>query len=143
MLSYQDAKWASQFDVYMDNPKVQLDEKIKELQKEEPDFHDRCGIRSVFDGRYRFNRYFAPLDFNTPSTFEELIAKNDLELYDLQADPDEVDNLAVKSEEHTDLVVAMNSQLNDLIAAEVGVDDGSFLPIRNGRWHFPPPSERG
>ena len=143
MLSYQDAKWASQFDVYMDNPKVQLDEKIKELQKEEPDFHDRCGIRSVFDGRYRFNRYFAPLYFNTPSTFEELITKNDLELYDLQADPDEIDNLAMKGKEHADLIVAMNAKLNDLIAEEVGVDDGSFLPIRNGRWHFPPASERG
>jgi arylsulfatase A-like enzyme len=143
MLSYQDAKWASQFDVYMDNTKVPLDDKIKELQKDEPDFNDRCGIRSVFDGRYRFNRYFAPLDFNTPTTYEQLLAKNDLELYDLQNDPDETDNLAMHGGEHTDLIMAMNAKLNELIAKEVGVDDGSFLPIRDGKWHFPPASERG
>jgi arylsulfatase A-like enzyme len=143
MLSYQDPKWASRFDVYMDNPKVPLGDKIRELQKNEPDFHDRCGIRSVFDGRYRFNRYFGPLDFNTPSTFEELTAKNDLELYDLQEDPNEVDNLAMKEKGHADLMMVMNAKLNDLIAEEVGVDDGSFLPIRDGKWHFPPASERG
>ena len=28
------------------------------------------------------------------------------------------------------------------IADEVGDDDGSFLPIRNGKWFFPPKSER-
>jgi choline-sulfatase len=29
-----------------------------------------------------------------------------------------------------------------LIAGEVGDDDGSFLPIRDGKWFFPPESER-
>jgi len=33
--------------------------KIKTLLKVEPDFYNRCAIRSVFDGRYRFSRYFA------------------------------------------------------------------------------------
>jgi hypothetical protein len=31
---------------------------------------------------------------------------------------------------------------NERIADEVGVDDGSFLPIRNGKWAFPPLDER-
>jgi hypothetical protein len=30
----------------------------------------------------------------------------------------------------------------DLIANEVGDDDGSFLPIRDGKWFFPPKSKR-
>ena len=37
-----------------------------------------------------------------------------------------------------DLIMAMNAKLNDLIAEEVGGDDGSFLPIRDGKWFFPP-----
>lgn len=143
MLSYQDAKWAHQFDVYMDSGKVPLADKIAELQKNEPDFNNRCSIRSVFDGRYRFTRYFSPIRFNTPTTYEELIADNDLELYDLQSDPEETDNLAMDPATHRDLIMAMNAKLNGRIAEEVGVDDGSFLPIRNGRWHFPPASERG
>lgn len=143
MLSYQDAKWAVQFDVYMDNKKVPLARKLVELQKHDPDFHNRCSIRSVFDGRYRFSRYFAPVGFNTPGTLEELMAKNDLELYDLTADPDETNNLAMDVKANADLILSMNGKMNARLAEEVGADDGSFLPIRNGKWHFPPASQRG
>lgn len=143
MLSYQDAKWAVHFDVYMDDKKIPLAGKLAELQKNDPNFDNRCDIRSVFDGRYRFSRYFAPIAFNTPETFEELTANNDLELYDLQNDPDETDNLAMDPRANGDLIMAMNAKLNGRIAEEVGVDDGSFLPIRNGKWYFPPASERG
>jgi hypothetical protein len=38
--------------------------------------------------------------------------------------------------------MAMNKLTNDLIAQEVGVDDGSFLPIRNGKWYFPNKNQR-
>jgi arylsulfatase A-like enzyme len=117
-------------------------EKIKELIKIEPDFHDRCAIRSAFDGRYRFSRYFSPLEFNTPTTYESLIAKNDLELYDLQEDAEEVRNLASDPKVNGDLIMAMNAKLNGRIAEEVGDDNGSFVPIRNGNWFFPPKSER-
>lgn len=143
MLSYQDAKWATQFDVYMDDKKIPLAGKLVELQKNEPNFSNRCSIRSVFDGRYRFTRYFSPVAFNTPNTFENLIAKNDLELYDLKNDPDETVNLAMDTKTHRDLIMSMNTKLNGRIAEEVGIDDGTFLPIRNGKWHFPPASERG
>jgi hypothetical protein len=37
----------------------------------------------------------------------------------------------------------MNDKLNVRIAEEVGIDDGSFLPLRNGKWHFPDAAERG
>jgi hypothetical protein len=142
MLTFQDAKWAVHFDVYMDNKKIPLAGKLVELQKNDPDFSNRCSIRSVFDGRYRFSRYFSPVGFNTPTTYETLVAKNDLELYDLQSDPDETVNLAMDPKTHGDLIMSMNAKLNGRIAEEVGLDDGSFLPIRNGKWHFPPASER-
>jgi hypothetical protein len=36
----------------------------------------------------------------------------------------------------------MNDKLNARLAEEVGTDDGSFLPIRDGKWYFPPKAER-
>lgn len=141
MLSFQDAKWAQKMYEYLKESAAPVADKIKRLIKVEPDFHDRCAIRSAFDGRYRFSRYFAPLDFNTPATYEDLIAHNDLELYDLREDAEEINNLATGSANH-DLVMKMNEKLNARIAEEVGDDDGSFLPIRDGKWFFPPKSKR-
>jgi hypothetical protein len=141
MLSFQDSNWAKLMDDYMESSAPTAD-KIAALLKTEPDFNDRCGIRSVFDGRYRFSRYFASLDFNTPTTYQDLIANNDLELYDLQADPEEVNNLAFNPGPNKDLIISMNDKLNARMAEVVGEDDGSFLPIRNGKWYFPPASER-
>jgi arylsulfatase A-like enzyme len=141
MLSFQDAKWAKTMDNYMKDSTASTAAKIKELIKVEPDFHNRCGIRSTFDGRYRFSRYFSPLNFNTPATYENLVAHNDLELYDLQEDPEEINNLATGTA-NSDLMMAMNAKLNELITGEVGGDDGHFLPIRDGKWFFPPGSER-
>jgi arylsulfatase A-like enzyme len=141
MLSFQDAKWAKKMYEYLKESAAPVADKIKRLIKIEPDFHDRCAIRSAFDGRYRFSRYFAPLDFNTPVTYEDLISHNDLELYELQEDPEEINNLAMGSA-NAGLVMTMNEKLNERIAEEVGDDDGSFLPIRDGKWFFPPKSKR-
>jgi len=90
----------------------------------------RVCIRSVTDERYKFSRYFPFTGFNTPQTLEELIAKNDIELYDLQADPEEINNLAADFNTHQDLIAKMNAKLNILIAREIGRDDGSFLPLK-------------
>ena len=62
---------------------------------------------------------------------DDLRAKNDLELYDLRNDPDEVTNLAYDFDANRDLIASMNTKLNALIAAEIGVDDGSFLPFKD------------
>jgi hypothetical protein len=39
-------------------------------------------------------------------------------------------------------IMAQNAKLNQRIAEEVGVDDGSFLPLRNGKWYLPTAAER-
>jgi hypothetical protein len=36
----------------------------------------------------------------------------------------------------------LNQEANRRIAEEVGEDNGHFLPIRDGKWSFPPASER-
>ena len=92
----------------------------------------RVSIRSIVDERYKFSRYFSFKEFNTPKTLEELKAKNDLELYDLQADPQELNNLAYDFDQNKDLIWKMNLKLNALIEREIGKDDGSFLPF--GDW---------
>lgn len=135
MLLFQDAKWARRVDALMMDAKVPRATRFGELEKMPPDFHNRCSIRSVFDGRYRFSRYFSPLDFNTPNNFDTLTAKNDIELYDLHEDPEEMTSLAA-SPKARDLLMAMNDKLNARIAEEVGEDNGAFLPIRNGKWYF-------
>jgi arylsulfatase len=93
-----------------------------------PDMRKRGAVRSVYDGRYVFARYFSPRQHNRPATLEEIYRFNDVELYDLQADPLEMNNLAAGGRQHADLVLAMNEKLNRLIDAEVGEDRGQMLP---------------
>jgi arylsulfatase len=93
-----------------------------------PDMSRRGAIRSVFDGRYQFSRYFAPKEHNRPGSLEALLKLNDVELFDLQTDPHELTNLALDWKKHGDLLVAMNAKLNKLIDAEVGEDAGQMLP---------------
>jgi arylsulfatase len=99
-----------------------------------PDMTNRGAVRSVFDGKHVFARYFSPREHNHPRTLEELRRHNDLELYDVEADPLELENLAA-GEANTDLVLAMSEELERLIEAEVGEDRGQMLPSGNeGGW---------
>jgi arylsulfatase len=93
-----------------------------------PDLRKRGAVRSVYDGRYVFSRYFSPKQHNRPTTLEQLYQYNDVELYDRQSDPYELKNLAATSGASRELVVAMNEKLNRLIDAEVGEDRGQMLP---------------
>src|SRR5215468_8647535 len=133
MFSYLDAKWFGPLIrvVVSEEPMVV---KAARLVMQQPDFNNRGAIRSIFDGRYRFSRYFSPLRFNRPTTYEALVADNDPEAYDLQEDPQEIHNLAQDSRVK-DLIMALNASLNARMDEEVGVDDGKFLPLLDGRWY--------
>ncbi|MFJ4292655.1 sulfatase-like hydrolase/transferase [Cupriavidus sp. NPDC089707] len=93
-----------------------------------PDLMKRGAVRAVYDGRYSFARYFSPKQHNRPTTLEELVRFNDLELYDLQVDRFEMVNLAASGAQHRELILAMNEKLNRLIDTEVGEDRGQMLP---------------
>jgi arylsulfatase len=93
-----------------------------------PDMRKRGAVRSVYDGRYVLSRYFSPRQHNRPTTLEDLYALNDVELFDLQADPAEMTNLAPRLGARAELVTAMNDHLNRLIESEVGEDRGQMLP---------------
>ena len=93
-----------------------------------PDMTKRGAVRSVYDGRYVFSRYFSPKQHNRPTSLEDIYRFNDVELFDLQADPLEMNNLAMSGKQHRELVVAMNEKLNRLIDTEVGEDRGQMLP---------------
>jgi arylsulfatase A-like enzyme len=93
-----------------------------------PDLMKRGAMRSVYDGRYVFSRYFSPKQHNRPTSIEELLRFNDVELFDLKSDPGEMNNLARDLKRNGELVVAMNDKLNRLIDTEVGEDRGQMLP---------------
>lgn len=114
------------------NKSVSRLEQFQKMEDFPVDWSLRVSIRSIFDGRYKFSRYFSFRHFNTPTNFEDLVINNDLELYDTHSDPDEVNNLAVNPQQHRALILIMNEKMNRVIAREIGNDDGSFLPLK--RW---------
>ena len=98
---------------------------VTELQ---PKLDKRGFLSFVFDGQYKFARYYAPANFNTPVTLEQILRDNDVQLFDLKNDPNETRNLALDPQKNKDLILRMNALLNELMSKEVGKNDGSFLP---------------
>jgi len=101
-------------------------DKAKGLVKSIRDSHfdARHVMRGVYDGRHKFIRYHAINEHNQPDTIDDLYRDNDVALYDLWEDPDEIDNLANRDnpKHNKKLVASMNDKLNDLIRDELGDD---------------------
>ncbi len=131
MWSYMDANWLKKIvDAVVSGKKITNDTMPR------PDATKRSAIRSVYDGRYKYSRYFSITDHNRPSTVEQILNVNDVELFDLENDPHEMNNLVLDRNNY-DLLLAMNDKLNRLIDSEVGQDDGSHLPKIDGvNWAF-------
>lgn len=56
-----------------------------------------------------------------------------MQLFDLHNDPHETHNLALEPQKNRETILRMNGLLNELIATEVGVNDGTFLePLLEG-----------
>ena len=95
-----------------------------------PSQENRELFRGVFDGRYKLIRYFGLGYYQLPQSLADLKADNDLALYDLQTDPEEMNNLANPKNPGYDetLLEKMNVKLNALIEAEIGEDKALFTP---------------
>jgi len=93
-----------------------------------PDGDKREVFRGIFDGRYKLIRYFGLAHYNLPQSVAELLANNDVALYDLHNDPEEMNNLANPDNPGYDekLIGVMNDKLNALIVAEIGDDQALF-----------------
>jgi arylsulfatase A-like enzyme len=108
-----------------------------ELKKQgfKPDLRKRGTLRTIVDGRYKFTRYFSPVERNRPANLDDLYRSNDVELFDLQTDPGEMVNLAADRQANQSLVLEMSNKLEALIKAEIGADDGREMPdLPNVSW---------
>jgi len=129
MFAYIDGDFLEKIVGVLQQPdgKAKVQEAVKKGELH-PNLMKRGAIRSVFDGRYQFTRYFSPKQHNRPTSLEALFKLNDVELFDLQTDPNEIKNMAIDQKKSNDLLEAMNLKLNSLLDAEVGEDVGQMLP---------------
>ncbi len=93
-----------------------------------PDFRKRTFFRAVVDGQYKLVRWFSPEEYGNPSTLEELFARGDVTLHDLETDPGELENLGHPDHPAYDpvLVERMLAKLHALVQEELGEDRAPF-----------------
>jgi len=98
-----------------------------------PDFTKRGFQRTYFDGRYKFSRYFAPTQHHIPDSIDQVRELNDVELFDLAEDPQEMTNLAAQGTDHNKLIAELNHKMSTLLRNEIGAaEDGRYLPDMPG-----------
>ncbi len=89
-------------------------------------------FRGVHTGRHVFARYYRPDQHHDPADWDTLVRHNQLELYDLATDPQELHNLAhapaAVDAATRALILDLNQRTRALVAAEVGPDLGDELP---------------
>lgn len=134
MILYSDAKYVRYYRELAAKG-LPHEEFQRQMARAHLDFSHRAGIRMINDGHYKFARYFSLKQHNTPQTMAQLLANNDIELFDLDNDPQENHNLASDPVKYRELILTMNEKLNQLIQDELGVDDGSYIPpLEGARW---------
>jgi arylsulfatase A-like enzyme len=89
-----------------------------------PSLQNRGLFRGVYDGEFKFARYFKPAEHHLPTSYNMLVKFNDLELYDVKNDPHELNNLALNPDAHKETLMRLSDKTNALIMREVGRDDG-------------------
>lgn len=129
MLLYADAKYLHDVMQIAHDPKLDALGKAAAQAKLRIDLTKRSGTRCLTDGRYKFARYFSLRQHNMPRNRDELLAYNDIEVFDTEADPDEMRNLALDTGSNGPLIDRLSAKLNALIEEELGTDDGSYLPL--------------
>jgi len=137
MIGSVDIEWLMRnavkvFDQAAEAAGLELERDLAKLAQEveKPDPSQWNMYRAVFDGRYKLVRYFGLRNYNTPETVADLLENNQVGLYDLANDPDEMNNLANADNPDYDeaLLATMNAKLNALIKAEIGEDKPPFRP---------------
>ena len=98
------------------------------LTELKPKLGKRGFLSFVFDGRYKFVRYYAPANFNTPGTLDQIMHDNDVQLFDLKTTRSRTHNLAARSGEE------QGSHPAHERLAERADREGSGQE----RWQFPP-----
>ena len=88
-----------------------------------PDFSLPLNFKGVVDKKYKFIRSFSPRMNNIPQNYEELIKNNNsFELYDLENDPYEMNDMS-KNESYKELLMTMNDKCNKLTDKEIGLEN--------------------
>ena len=140
MIGNMDVEWllrnaAKLIDVAAEAAGLELERDIVKLAEEveKPDPSKWNMYRAVFDGRHKLVRYFGFKNYNRPETVADLLQNNHVGLYDLQNDPDEMNNLANPDNPGYDeeLLAEMTAKLNALIEAEIGEDKPLIEPPKS------------